>query len=315
MVVSRDMDIIKVENLTKEFNSFKAVDNISFDIKEGEIFGLLGPNGAGKTTTIRILTGILKPTKGSVKIDKYDIQNKPLDAKQLMGIVPETADAYPDLSAYKNLFFIGELYGLQRGNIVKKANKLLELFELKEKIHNKVKTFSKGMRQRLVLAMALMNESKILILDEPTSGLDVKSARLIKTLIKKFNQESKTILLTTHNIEDANQLCDRVAIMNYGKIVAIDSPEKLKDVIQSLSSVEVSFEKPTDIKDFKFVDITKTVKEGDKIKFYTKNPEGVLFSLVDYAKSSGNKMISLNTLKPTLEDVFVKLTENKNDNS
>ncbi|OGC63789.1 ATP-binding protein [candidate division WWE3 bacterium RIFOXYC1_FULL_42_17] len=309
------MDIIKVENLTKEFNSFKAVDNISFDIKEGEIFGLLGPNGAGKTTTIRILTGILKPTKGSVKIDKYDIQNKPLDAKQLMGIVPETADAYPDLSAYKNLFFIGELYGLQRGNIVKKANKLLELFELKEKIHNKVKTFSKGMRQRLVLAMALMNESKILILDEPTSGLDVKSARLIKTLIKKFNQESKTILLTTHNIEDANQLCDRVAIMNYGKIVAIDSPEKLKDVIQSLSSVEVSFEKPTDIKDFKFVDITKTVKEGDKIKFYTKNPEGVLFSLVDYAKSSGNKIISLNTLKPTLEDVFVKLTENKNDNS
>jgi len=265
------MDIIKVENLTKEFNSFKAVDNISFDIKEGEIFGLLGPNGAGKTTTIRILTGILKPTKGSVKIDKYDIQNKPLDAKQLMGIVPETADAYPDLSAYKNLFFIGELYGLQRGNIVKKANKLLELFELKEKIHNKVKTFSKGMRQRLVLAMALMNESKILILDEPTSGLDVKSARLIKTLIKKFNQESKTILLTTHNIEDANQLCDRVAIMNYGIIVAIDSPEKLKDVIQSLSSVEVSFEKPTDIKDFKFVDITKTVKEGDKI-----SPESVI---------------------------------------
>ena len=174
---------------------------------------------------------------------------------------------------------------------------------------------SVGQWQKIALARAFFKDAPILILDEPTSGLDVKSARLIKTLIKKFNQESKTILLTTHNIEDANQLCDRVAIMNYGKIVAIDSPEKLKDVIQSLSSVEVSFEKPTDIKDFKFVDITKTVKEGDKIKFYTKNPEGVLFSLVDYAKSSGNKIISLNTLKPTLEDVFVKLTENKNDNS
>jgi len=305
------MNIIKVENLTKEFNGFKAVDNTSFEIKEGEIFGLLGPNGAGKTTTIRVLTGILKPTRGSIKIDKNDIQKKPLEAKQLMGIVPETTSSYLDLSAYKNLLFIGELYGLQKKDRIKKANKLLKLFELKEKMHNKVKTFSKGMRQRLVLAMALMNESKILFLDEPTSGLDVKSARLIKRLIKKFNQEGKTILLTTHNIDDANQLCDRVAIMNFGKIVAIDSPEKLKDIIQSVSSVEVSFEKPTDIKDLKFINKTKTIKEGDKLKFYTKNPEKVIFSLIDYSKSSKNKIVSLNTLKPTLEDVFIKLTEKK----
>lgn len=303
------MDIIKVENLTKEFNGFRAVDGISFEVKKGEIFGLLGPNGAGKTTTIRAITGILKPSGGRIKIDKYDILENPIEAKDLLGIVPETADTYLDLSAYKNLLFTGELYGLEKKERVKRAEDLLTLFRLKEKMFNKVKTFSKGMRQRLVIAMALMNKSEILFLDEPTSGLDVESSRLIKGLIKKFNQQGKTILLTTHNIDDANQLCDRVAIMNFGKIVAIDSPERLKDVILSVSSVEVSFEKPIDVGNFKFIKTAKAVKEGDKLKFYTKNQEKVIFSLIDYAKSSNNKIISLNTVKPTLEDVFVKLTE------
>lgn len=305
------MSIVKVNNLTKEFNGFKAVDNISFEIKEGEIFGLLGPNGAGKTTTIRILTGILKPTHGSAKIEKYDIQKNPLEAKQLMGIVPETTEAYLDLSAYKNLLFVGELYGLKKKERTKKAIRLLKLFELEQSMNKKVKTFSKGMRQRLVLAMALINNSKILFLDEPTSGLDVKSARMIKTLIRRLNKEGKTILLTTHNIDEANQLCDNVAIMNYGKIVAINTPEKLKDTIQSVSSVEVSFEKTVNPESIKPINMSKVEKEGDKLKFYTKKPEEVIFSLVNYSKSSNNKIISLNTLKPTLEDVFIKLTENK----
>lgn len=303
--------MVKVNYLTKEFNGFRAVDNISFEIKEGEIFGLLGPNGAGKTTTIRILNGILKPTYGSAEIGKYNIQKNPLEAKQLMGIVPETTEAYLDLSAYKNLLFVGELYGLKKKDRTKRAIELLKLFELEESISKKVKSLSKGMRQKLVLAMALMNNSKILFLDEPTSGLDVKSARMIKTLIKKLNNEGKTILLTTHNIDEANQLCDNVAIMNYGKIVAINTPEKLKDTIQSVSSVQVSFEKTMDPKSIKSINMSKVEKEGDKLKFYTKKPEEVIFSLVNYSKSSKNKIISINTLKPTLEDVFVKLTESK----
>lgn len=308
------MNIVKVNNLSKDFNGFKAVDNISFEIKKGEIFGLLGPNGAGKTTTIRILTGILKPTSGNAEINNYDIQKNPLKAKQLMGIVPETTEAYLDLSAYKNLLFIGELYGLNKKDRVEKASELLKLFELEESMNKKVKFFSKGMRQRLVLAMALMNDSKIIFLDEPTSGLDVKSARLIKSLIKKLNTEGKTILLTTHNIDEANQLCDKVAIMNYGKIVAIDTPEKLKDTIQSVSSVQVSFEKSVDPKNITLVGVSKIDKEGDKLKFYTRRPEQVIFSLVDYSKSSKNKIVSLNTLKPTLEDVFVELTESRDHN-
>ena len=305
------MDIVKVENLTKEFNGLTAVNDISFTVKKGETFGLLGPNGAGKTTTIRILTTVLKPTKGNAWIDKYEVQENPLEVKQLMGIVPETTNAYLDLSAIKNLLFVGELYGLQKEKRLKRARELLELFELAENKDQQVKTFSKGMRQKLVLAMALMSDSKLLFLDEPTSGLDVKSARLIRSLIENFNQQRKTIFLTTHNIEEANQLCDRVAIMNYGEIVAIDRPEKLKGTIQSTASVEVAFEKPAKVEDFTSKKITDIKKEGDKLKLYTEKPGEVIFSLVSYSKSSGNKIVSLNTLKPSLEDVFVKITERK----
>lgn len=306
------MDIIKVKNLTKIFGDLTAVDNISFEIKKGEIFGLLGPNGAGKTTTIRILTGVINQTSGSVEINGFDIQKKPIEAKEEMGIVPETTNAYLDLSAYKNLNFIAELYGIPKEKRERRALELLELFELKEKKDLKVKAFSKGMRQRLVLAMAMISDSKILFLDEPTSGLDVKSARIINNLIKNLNRNGKTILLTTHDIDDASKLCDRIAIMNYGKIVAIDSPEKLKNTIQSVSSVEVSFEKPVDIKKITSKEISKSEKVGDKLKFYTKDPEKVIFLLVDYSRNSNNKIISLNTLKPNLEDVFIKLTEKNN---
>ncbi len=305
------MNIVKVENLTKEFDGLTAVNKISFTVKSGETFGLLGPNGAGKTTTIRILTGVLKPTKGNAWIYKHEVQENPLEAKQLMGIVPETVNAYLDLSAIKNLLFVGELYGIQKEKRLKKAGELLKLFELAEKKDQKVKTFSKGMRQKLVLAMALMNDSKLLFLDEPTSGLDVKSARLIRSLIKNFNQQGKTIFLTTHNIEEANQLCDRVAIMNYGEIVAIDRPEKLKDTIQSTASVEVAFERPVKVKDIVPKKIIDIKKEGDKLKLYTKEPGEAISFLVSYSKSSGNKIVSLNTLKPSLEDVFVKITERK----
>lgn len=301
--------MIKVKSLVKEFNSFRAVDKISFEVKKGEIFGLLGPNGAGKTTTIRMLTGILKPTSGTAYIGKYDIQKDSLKAKQLMGIAPEMANAYVDLSALKNLLLMGELYGMQKGERIRKAEKLLKLFELYEKRHQKVKTFSKGMKQRTIVAMALMNDSKLLFLDEPTAGLDVKSARLIRKLIREFNDRGVTIFLTTHNIEEANQLCDRIAIMNYGKIVAIGSPEKLKHTIQSTISVEVAFSKKVKIDKLKFADINRIEKIGDKFKLYTEKPQRVIPQLVNYSKSTNNEIIVLNTLGPNLEDVFLKLTE------
>ena len=305
------MNSIKVENLTMSFNGFIAVDNISFVVKSGELFGLLGPNGAGKTTTIRMLTGIFRPTSGNAYIGEYDIQKNPLEAKQLMGIVPEMANAYIDLSAVRNLTLMGELYGIKKKEMIEKADNLLKLFSLYEKRHHKVKTFSKGMKQRLVVAMGLMNNPELLFLDEPTSGLDVVSVRLIRNLIRKFNEKGTTIILTTHNIEEANQLCDRVAIMNHGKIVAIDRPEKLRHTFQSTASIEVAFDKEVRAEELLFDEVLEVKKIGDKLRLYSENAEEVIPMLIKYSQSSGSKIISINTLSPNLEDVFVKLTEGR----
>jgi ABC-2 type transport system ATP-binding protein len=305
------MQAIKVKNLTKEFGKLRAVNGISFEVGEGEIFGLLGPNGAGKTTTIRMLIGVLEPTNGEVYIGKYNRQDFPLKTKQVMGIVPEMANAYLDLSAIQNLLFTGALYGVARETSLKRAKELLKLFKLYGKRKQKVKTFSKGMKQRLILSMALMNDSEILFLDEPTGGLDTESVILIRDLIRKFNREGKTIFLTTHNIEEANLLCDRVAIMNYGEIVAIDRPERLKQTIQSTSSIEVAFKKAVDEEEIKIKGVLDVKKEGDKYKLYSGRIGEVIPLLVRYSEDSGNEIISLNTLGPSLEDVFLKLTQSK----
>jgi ABC-2 type transport system ATP-binding protein len=306
----RKLYSIEVRDLTKKFNGFTAVNKISFIVRSGELFGLLGPNGAGKTTTIRMLTGIFKPSSGTALVGGYDIQKKPLEAKQLMGIVPEMANAYIDLSALRNLLLMGELYGIGKRERVEKAEELLRLFGLYERRNNKVKTFSKGMKQRIIVAMGLMNDPKILFLDEPTAGLDVESVRLIRKIIKEFNSRDITIVLTTHNIEEANQLCDRVAIMNHGKFVAIDSPEKLKSTFQDATSIEIAFDKEVRLEELSFGDAVMGMKKvGDKIKLYGKSTREIIPRLVEYSRISGNKIISLNTLAPNLEDVFVNLTK------
>ncbi len=306
---TKNNKIIKADSLVKRFNSFIAVNNVSFEIEKGEIFGLLGHNGAGKTTTIRMLTGIFKPSEGKVYINDYDMENDSLKAKQLMGIVPEMANAYIDLSAYKNMVLIGELYGLDKKEIREKTEELLKIFGLYKRMHDKVKTFSKGMKQRLIIAMGLINTPKLLFLDEPTSGLDVDSVRLIRKLIRKFNDEGTTIILTTHNIEEADDLCDRIAIMKQGKIIALDRPAKLKHIIQSSSSIEVAFKKKVDLQKLKFKGVDKVKKKGDRIRTYTKTPEKVLPLLFEYSQSSKNQILSINTLEPNLEDIFVNLTK------
>lgn len=307
-------NIIEVKQLKKDFDGFDAVNNITFNVKKGEVFGLLGPNGAGKTTTIRMLIGILKPTQGEVFIKEYNVRKEPIKVKQIMGIVPEFADAYTDLSALRNLLLTGELYGIERKKSIQRAISLLKKFELYEKRHQKVKTFSKGMRQRLILAMALMNDAEILFLDEPTSGLDVESTRLIRQLIRKFNKDGVTIFLTTHNIEEADLLCDRVAIMNQGKIIAIDRPELLKSIMKKISSIEVAFKKDLKEEDLYFKGVEKVNKMGDKFRVFGEKTSEIILSLIKYSKKSENEIISLKMIEPSLEDIFVKLT-NKNENS
>lgn len=303
---------VEVSNLTKYYGDLLAVDRVNFEVKRGEIFGFLGPNGAGKTTTIRMLTSLTKPSEGTAKIFGCDILNAPLAAKRFMGIVPEISNVYDDLSAWDNLMFTGELYQVSRIEREKRAKDLLEMFGLYDRREEKAKGFSKGMKRRLTISMGLINNPQLLFLDEPTSGLDVQSVLVIKDVVRDLNQKGVTIFLTTHDIEEANVTCDRVAIIHKGKIAAIDTPERLKKTIQSVQSVEVAFDKasPNALKELENIPFVNQVrKEGDKFRLYTHDPANVLSGLWEYAKTSNLKLISLNTLGPSLEDVFVRLTE------
>jgi ABC-2 type transport system ATP-binding protein len=304
---------VDVRNLTKHYGDINAVDHISFTVNHGEIFGFLGPNGAGKTTTIRILTGIIKPDEGTATIMGYNIEKEPLKTKQIMGIVPEMSNAYIDLSAWNNLMLIGELYGVPKRQRIERAEKLLKQFDLYDRRDQLVRGFSKGMKQRLILCMALINEPAILFLDEPTSGLDVESGRLIKDMIRELNRNGTTVFLTTHNMEEANQLCNRVAIINHGRIAAIDSPEKLRLKSSGLQSIEVSFNQPVNTDELTKIPCIKQVKKmGDKIKLYVDEPNEAINCLIEHARSHNLKVITLNTLAPSLEEVFIKLTRKEN---
>ncbi len=302
-------DAIDVSDLAKRFGTVLAVDHISFKVKKEELFGFLGPNGAGKTTTMRMLTGIIRPDAGTARIMNYDILEESLKAKEIMGIVPEVSNAYVDFSAWANLMLIGELYGVPKRERRERAGELLEKLGLYERRNQCVRGFSKGMSRRLVFCMALINEPQILFLDEPTIGLDVESSRLIRDWIRECNEKGVTVFLTTHNMQEASQLCDRIAIINHGRIAAIDTPEKLRMESRGLQSVEVSFDKPVNIQRLSRIKSVLEVKKmGDKGKLYTEKPSDVIAYLIDYAKSNNLRIISLNTLAPTLEDVFVKLT-------
>jgi ABC-2 type transport system ATP-binding protein len=279
-------------------------------VKKGELFGFLGPNGAGKTTTIRMLTGVIKPDKGTASIFGYDILKQGLKTRQLMGIVPEMANTYIDLSAWNNLMLIGALYGVSKKQRIERADSLLKKFELYERRDHPVKGFSKGIKQKLLLCMALISEPQILFLDEPTSGLDVESQRLIKDIIREYNAYGTTVFLTTHNMEEANQLCDRIAIINHGRIAVIDSPERLRLRSSGLQSIEISFDKPVNTEEMLSIKgVEKAIKMGDKLKLYVNETSVVIDLLVSYARSKNLSIITINTLASSMEDVFLKLVK------
>jgi ABC-2 type transport system ATP-binding protein len=242
----------------------------------------------------------------------YDIRREPVKAKELMGILPETANAYVDISAWHNLLLMGELYNIPKKEREVRAKELLERFDLYERKDNQVKTFSHGMTQRLMICMALIHTPPVLFLDEPTTALDVHSTRLIRGMLRELNENGTTIFLTTHNMEEANLLCERVAIINHGRIAAIDSPEKLKVKIGGLNSVEVSFSSPPNLEKLAELPSVREVKRfGDKVRLYTSNPGDVVMSVTDYAQKNNSSIVTIQTLSPNLEEVFVMLTEGK----
>lgn len=305
------MNAIEVSHLTKHFGKLVALNDITFSVKEGETFGFLGPNGAGKTTTIRILTGITVPTGGDAQLFGRDIVKDTIAARKTMGIVHETSNIYTDLTAWQNMMFTAQLYDVPKALREKRGRELLELFDLWERKDEKTNRYSKGMKRRLTIAMGLINDPRLIFLDEPTSGLDVQSNLIIRDVIRDLNAKGVTVFLTTHNIEEANLTCDRVAIINRGLIAAIDSPEKLKGTIQSVQSVEIALDPvPAHAEDdFRGIaTVSEMRKLGDKFRLITEDPPTVIDGVMAYAKAQNARVISVNTYGPSLEDVFIRLT-------
>jgi len=294
----------------KSFGPVAAVNDVSLAVREGEIFGFLGPNGAGKTTTTRILTGVIPLDAGSAVVLGHDISTDAVQAKQGFGVVPEISNAYTDLTAWQNLMLMGELYGLPRAQASRRASDLLMMLDLLPRREEKVQAYSKGMKQRLILAMALLHEPELLFLDEPTSGLDVQSSRMILEMLRNMNREGTTIFLTTHNMEEANRLCHRVAIIRSGRLIAVDAPEKLKMAIERVHRIEVSFNRGIAGDALAALPgVTGVKRIGDKWQLTAEKQDTVIQSLASFSRENHAAIVTLNTLAPSLDDAFLRLTQ------
>jgi len=302
--------VIQVQNLTRKFGDLVAVDHVEFGVYQGEIFGFLGPNGAGKTTTVRMLTGVIDPSEGSATILGHDIRKESLLSREHIAVVPEEANVYLDLSVWKNLMLMAELHSVTRDWRRREAERLLNALGLAERKRQKARELSKGLKQRLMLCAALVTGPEVLFLDEPTSGLDVQSARLIRQIITDLNRNGLTVFLTTHNMSEASEICSRVAIIDKGRIAAIDAPEKLSSTISSRQYVEVRFAGA--VPDHGKLESLPTVLQIDSdnrtYRLYTKMPGQVATQIVQLADKSGLEIMHLSTCKPTLEDVFLHFT-------
>jgi ABC-2 type transport system ATP-binding protein len=220
--------LIETRNLLKNYGDKVAVDNVSFDVYAGEVFGFLGPNGAGKTTTIKMIVGLLKPTSGSVKVAGYDIQTQSMSAKASCGYVPDTPNLYAKLTGRELLRFVSDLYNLDRAQVTHRIDELLRMFDLANAADDTVDSYSHGMQQKASLAAALMHDPKVLVLDEPTVGLDPKSARLIKDILRQLADRGAAVMLSTHILEIAERMCDRIGIINKGQLVAVGTMDELR---------------------------------------------------------------------------------------
>lgn len=233
--------LIEAQNLSKHFGEKVAVDTLNLEVYGGEIFGFLGPNGAGKTTTIKMITGLLQPSSGTVKVAGNDVQRMPLKAKAVTGYVPDEPHLYDKLTVRELLRFVGDLYGVQRERVQRRSDELLRLFDLDGAADDQIDSYSHGMRQKAALASALIHDPQILVLDEPTVGLDPKSARLIKDILRQIADRGAAVFLSTHILEIAERMCDRIGIINQGRLVAVGTMGELRSQRTEESSLEDIF--------------------------------------------------------------------------
>jgi ABC-2 type transport system ATP-binding protein len=222
--------LIETHNLVKQYGKFVAVNNVSFDVRGGEVFGFLGPNGAGKTTTIKMIVGLLQPTSGLVKVAGYNVQTQPLQSKAASGYVPDVPNLYAKLTGRELLRFVGDLYNLERAQSARRIDELLRMFDLADSADETLDSYSHGMQQKASLAAALMHDPKVLVLDEPTVGLDPKSARLIKDILRQMADRGAAVMLSTHILEIAEHMCDRIGIINKGELAAVGTMDELRSL-------------------------------------------------------------------------------------
>ena len=300
--------MIDAENLTRMFGDVKAVDNITFHVDKGEIFGFLGPNGAGKTTTVRMLCCLISKTAGEAHINGYDVSNEKdsLKIRKLIGLVPDNVGLYGELSAYKNLDFYGKLYECSESQRKENIERLLEMLGIWDKRDVPVGTFSKGMKQKIAIARALIHDPEILFLDEPTVNLDPESSKIVRDFILELKKENKTIFLNTHNLDEAQRICDKIGILNT-KLKVIGTPKELEESLWGKKTV-IQLEQVTDsiLKTLDSLISRKIVLDKNRIIIDVVNPEIENPEIVNAVVGAGGHIQYVTELSPTLEDAYLK---------
>jgi len=304
-------EVIKAEGLTKVFNKhLTAVDHVDFSVKQGDIFGFLGPNGAGKTTTINMLITILKPTEGKAYVVGFDVAKQNNDVRNVIGVVPQEYTADEDLTGLENVLLCADMYGIPRRIAKERTEELLKLVELTDFKDKKVQIFSGGMRRRLELACGLINRPKVLFLDEPTLGLDVQTRAATWNYIRKLKKEyGMTLFMTTHYLEEADALCDRVAIIDRGKIVVVGSPEELKHGLGG-DVITLAIKEDADVSELiREVEHVKDVKREDgSYRIKAEYGEITTPSIIEALRKKGYTVTRLSLTEPTLNEVYLEYT-------
>jgi len=302
---------IAVQKLRKCFGDVEAVSDISFSVRQGELFGFLGPNGAGKTTTINMLTGLARPDEGIIRIGGIDCTNNPRAAQHLIGVVPDESNLYPELTGFDNLCFCAALYGMSKAERQARARGLLDTFDLAKAADRRFGGYSKGMKRKLTIAAGIIHKPEILFLDEPTTGIDVASARQLRQLIADLHQNGTTIFLTTHYIEEAERLCERIAFIVSGRIIQMETVEHLVQPIQAKHVVRISCTNSLSNIEGKllasFPDLNFSVLGPGLIRVEADEPVRV-GPIVRLLEDQGVEVREARRIRPSLEDVFVRIT-------
>lgn len=299
---------IEMIDLTKQFGTLKAVDHLSLEVERGEIFGLLGPNGSGKTTIINVLSGLSVPTSGGVRVMGYEVRRHARAVRQLLGAVPQETALYEELSAWTNMEFHADLFGIPRKEKKERITTMLQLVQLLDRKDSPVRTFSGGMKRRLALARALLHDPQLIYLDEPTLGVDIQARRAIWDYILSLRDQGKTVLITTNYLEEAQALCERLAIIDHGHLVALDTPQHLKQTYGG-SVVEIETARPSEARDALLViaGVKEVKQEGNHLTITTEGIHNVVPPIINLI-SQGNELRDLAVREPTLDEIFLQLT-------